>query len=177
MKNDGLLTESSSNNVHSMDVWNSLTGKRGNLVDLLDPYLSGFSVWKCPFLDSAADIDDPNNTYPGYLRSTYQYWANLNGIGGKIIDKRLSKQSPMNALLTDAAYQWNGNWRTGHDDGSGTLHQFWTNMPSLKLYINGGIESINQVYADSSAKKTRQVKMVYRWGGSDCFAAEDSQYD
>ena len=179
-ENNGFLTKSSANNVHPADVFRSLENEsvtRVNIIPLLKPYLQTFSVWKCSFLDSAADIDDEANTFPEYRRGTYMYWANLNGVGGKILNSHRAKQSPRNALMSDVAYTFNDKWRTAHDDGSGDLYQFWDNMPSLKLFRNGRTRNLNQVYADGSAKKNRKIKPVYYWEANICYAANNTEFD
>ena len=177
MKNSGYVTESSNYSVHPMDIQNNQTGVRADVREVLKGYLSDFSIWKCSFLDAAADIDDPSVTSTSYTRSTYMYWANLDGIGGKILDNNMGLWSPRNALMSDCAYTWNGNWRAGHDKGNGTFYQFWDYMPSLKVYINGTLRDINQSYADGSVKNTKSTKIVYKWGGSDCRVASDTQLD
>ena len=176
--NNAELPAGSSGNVHSMDHFNTNTGSRILIPDL-EPYLGSFEVWRCSLLTEAELIDDPSNTKAGYRRGTYQYWGRLNGIGGTILPGRISKQTSNNAVITDAAYTWNGNWRTGHDWGGGTLYQFFSDNPSLKLYINGLPRGVNQVYADGHGRWSRQneLKVIYSWGGSDCRAAEDSELE
>jgi prepilin-type N-terminal cleavage/methylation domain-containing protein len=161
-KNDNLLPPSKGSQVNPSDIW--YPNKRENIVPLIEPYIGNFNVWKCPFI-STVNIDDSSNTKSGYLRGTYQYWANLDGLTGKILDKNLARQSPANVVLSDMSYTWNGKWRVNHDRGEGKLHQFYPDNPSFKAYINGGIRNINQVYADGSARQSKKIKMIYIQGG------------
>ncbi|NQY67506.1 MAG: prepilin-type N-terminal cleavage/methylation domain-containing protein [Flavobacteriales bacterium] len=169
----------SSTEIHPMTYWSPTDtwGVRADLSVNLKSYIGNFAVWKCAFFSELPDIDTPLNTRSYERRGTIQYWGNLNGIGGKILDRNLARWSPRNAVLGDTAYYFAGShWRSSHQGTVSTKHQFYSDNPSLEVY-KARPTDINQVYADGSAKNTKSMKVLFNAEANECYGASDTEFD
>ncbi|MDT8390065.1 MAG: type II secretion system protein [Lentisphaeria bacterium] len=157
------------------DTYYSISPKR-DLIPLLAPYIQSFAVWQCTRIGEAALINDPANDASIQRRGTYSYWGYLSGIGGTVLPGRLEQQSSMNAVVSDVAYTWSGNWRTTHDAGPGSLRTPYSDMPSFQLYFNGFPAGVNQVYADGHGAWSDgdELKYLYSNGSMPCYGAGDT---